>query len=1691
MERTRTRSLLTRLLSGVSALATAAALMPQMPVLKAAAATTYDLKIDGTAVTDDNKSDIKGDGVFSYNPSTYTLTVSGDYAASSNSNIISSNITNLKINVESDSVLTQSNSYSAISVTSATISGDGRLTVNQESSSSGYSAIRSSGDLTVKDADLDLSSKAGSAIFSSSSGNRLTVENSRVHATAGSGSSAIYYFTGGVTLTGCDVIEPDDCTLASGTSQTSGGGKVSELTIDTKYPLKIGTTEVTPDNRDDILGDGAFRYLPDSKTLIVAGDLETSAIGIFSSVNGLTIDVQSYAELRTNGNHGIRLYGDTTITGSCSLGVVTDDIGIYISNGKTLRIADLDLYVDAGTYGICGDPNGEALIVRNSSIRVDSTSEAVSDFGSITLLGSTLRDSGMGVGHADSTYYIHESGDTETKAQHVQIDRGNVEAFDVWVSGVRVNQLNKTDVLGNGIFNYDNADRWLTVKGNYASYQDVIYSTESDIEVICDAQSAVTLTGLNNANVIEVKTPLALSGSGSLTAISENGAAILADNAPMTVKATTLSATGKSCGIQINSSTLTLEQATVTAAGGTQAISSAGITLTDTYLAAPTDGVCENGTVKNGDGTDAATAQFKPIEKYGVRVDGTEVTNLNYNDILGDGKFYYDGELYINGSYTASGNLIETDHSLHVNVNDNAVLTSSNGNVFTCASGCIFSFIIADGKKLTVKAPKGTAVSSCSFVNIYPKTMGGWCEMAVSGKEGFIGNSTGGFCVDGVTVTVNVTGTAAISGFTSWINLYGCSITSGGTVQNGTVVGDDGTPAKSVIIYSPKRYLLTIAGTEVTEENCGDVLGDGTFSYNPTGNTLLILGNYTCTESEPIVINHIDGLKIMAVGDISLTNTRNYPVLYLSADTELTGTDTLTINAEHDDAIAVGSNTKLLIRDLTLNILSYDDGIDGAGSTSRLELSNVNITFAVDNGAICDCGGGVTLTDCRIASPAGAVIDSYGSLSYSDAVIDNKKTLKADGVTLSKTEFAYTGSAVTVDNYLTVKYGDTVLTQGTDYSLSYLFNTDLGENSAYVLIKGEGDYVGTVNKAFSILPGQKSETVSGTTGTTVTFTVTPPTSGSYTYQWQMNSGSGWKNSGGDGATTATLSIPVTTGRNGNLYRCLLTDSDSNVIPSVPAVLLVKTAVTAQPASVTAPIGDIAKFTVTASGMSLSYQWQYNKGDGWKTSNGTGSKTNTLSINVAAGYNAYKYRCVITDANGVKTYSSAATLKVKTAIKTQPASVTAALGTTAKFTVSATGAGLTYQWQYNSGDGWKTSGGTGATTAELSIPVTTGRNGFQYRCVITDANGTKTNSSAATLKAKIAITAQPAGITAPIGETAKFTVTATGAGLTYQWQYNKGAGWVNSNGTGSKTATLTINTAAGYNGYQYRCIVTDANGATATSNAATLKIKTVITTQPNGYQAAIGETAKFTVAATGAGLKYQWQYNSGDGWKNSGASGATTATLSINAKTTYNGWKYRCVITDANGTATTSSIATLKIKIAITAQPADISAAIGGTAKFTVTATGLELTYQWQYNAGDGWKNCGASGAATAAISISAKAAYNGWQYRCVITDGNGKKAISDAAALKIKAKITTQPASVTASTGTVAKFTVAATGVGLSYQWQYNSGDGWKNSGASGAATATLSISAKATYNGWQYRCIVTDENGNKVTSSAAKLTVK
>jgi glucose/arabinose dehydrogenase len=169
----------------------------------------------------------------------------------------------------------------------------------------------------------------------------------------------------------------------------------------------------------------------------------------------------------------------------------------------------------------------------------------------------------------------------------------------------------------------------------------------------------------------------------------------------------------------------------------------------------------------------------------------------------------------------------------------------------------------------------------------------------------------------------------------------------------------------------------------------------------------------------------------------------------------------------------------------------------------------------------------------------------------------------------------------------------------------------------------------------------------------------------------------------------------------------------------------------------------------------------------------------------------------------------------------------------------------------------------------------------------------------------AITTQPSNQTVPQGQPATFMVAASGTALlSFQWQRNQ----VNIAGATSAAYTLPSAVFAD-NGAAFRCVVTNAFG-TATSNEATLTVNAppAITGQPADQTVTQGQAASFGIVAGGsATLTYQWQRNQVN------ISGATASTYTIAATALAdNGAKFRCVVTNAFGTAN-SNEATLTVQ----------------------------------------------------------------------------------------------------------------------------------------------------------------------------------
>lgn len=262
------------------------------------------------------------------------------------------------------------------------------------------------------------------------------------------------------------------------------------------------------------------------------------------------------------------------------------------------------------------------------------------------------------------------------------------------------------------------------------------------------------------------------------------------------------------------------------------------------------------------------------------------------------------------------------------------------------------------------------------------------------------------------------------------------------------------------------------------------------------------------------------------------------------------------------------------------------------------------------------------------------------------------------------------------------------------------------------------------------------------------------------------------------------------------------------------------------------------------------------------------------------------------------------------------------GTPRPATVTTTPSGVTTSVTYN--------GDSTAPTAVGNYPVV---------ATLADSNytGVPATGTLAVLL-PVQITSQPVNTTVTLNGTASFTVVATGTDVHYQWR--KGSVDI----PGATTDTLTLSTVQSSDAGNYRVIVSNAVSS-LTSNPATLTVITpiVITTQPQSLTIVAGQKANFSVTATGTNPTYQWQ----KGGVN--IAGATARTFSINGTTATDSGTYRVIVTNTAGSVP-SDDATLTVNVlpSITTQPVDVKVSVGGTATFTVVATGTgPLTYQWR------------------------------------------------------------------------------------------------------------------------------------------------
>lgn len=379
--------------------------------------------------------------------------------------------------------------------------------------------------------------------------------------------------------------------------------------------------------------------------------------------------------------------------------------------------------------------------------------------------------------------------------------------------------------------------------------------------------------------------------------------------------------------------------------------------------------------------------QVEEYNNYNIFVKGTLVTNLNAEDVLGDGAASYDASkntLTISGDITASdastsciytklndltiqiaapSTLKATDNAIfieckervegkHTTITGSSKLTisvSSDNNDATAIFQKSGDIVITDAdlsldgslfyhmSHMTINNTNISIAGSIigwGHLNVYNSTM------SVEGQGG-IGCLGGTFRIENSTVTAHRESSGSVIHGWADLILNGCYLSNplGGSYDTKSfeLKDADGNKVQTMEIVPGVDPGLYIAGKYVSSKNASDILGDRAASYDEGTKTLTINGNITAPdENTPCIKSGVDGLTIQVAAPATLSATDN--AIYLQGEnTTITGSPNLTVSATSKD----GSTTAIYQEKGTLSITKANLLIIGKTSCSEGNLSIV------------------------------------------------------------------------------------------------------------------------------------------------------------------------------------------------------------------------------------------------------------------------------------------------------------------------------------------------------------------------------------------------------------------------------------------------------------------------------------------------------------------------------------------------------------------------------------------------------------------------------------------------------------------------------------------------------------------------------------------------------------------------------
>ena len=713
----------------------------------------------------------------------------------------------------------------------------------------------------------------------------------------------------------------------------------------------------------------------------------------------------------------------------------------------------------------------------------------------------------------------------------------------------------------------------------------------------------------------------------------------------------------------------------------------------------------------------------------------------------------------------------------------------------------------------------------------------------------------------------------------------------------------------------------------------------------------------------------------------STPSTRSYPTILLQSSGGVSGSNPLYMGPGYSYSFYVNSNSYFVIENVTsgrnIRISTCGSGYDSQ-ITLRDWSTDTYLAYNDDNGVACTGNN--------------ASLDYSGNSSYPHVkVIINQ----------------FNCQTTTVNTYVTVTFTSQNLTPSDPSSISISSNPICSGNSTTLTANGA---VGTV---YWYTGGCGSNFI----GTGNSISVSPSSSTSY-YARNYNNGY-WSN--GCASTTVSVNPPA---------------------PSAPS------SATGTPTS-----ASTANISWSSSSNASTYYWvvstnlgaTYGTGSWYGSTSGTSTSISGLSPNTA-----YYLRVYANNSCGSSGYVTSSAF---TTYPSDPTSISASSSTVcsgSSTTLTANGAIGTVYW-YTGGCG-STQIGTGN-----SISVSPTSNTTYY------ARNNNGNWSSGCANTTISVNAAPAISVHPSttpqsvclnGTATALTVTASGAGLSYQWYSNASSS--NSGGTllnGATSSSYTPLTTTEGTLYYY-CVVSGTCTPSVTSNVSgsITIVPSSIGGTASGSSTVCSGTNSSQLSLSGNTGSIQWQVSS-DNSSFSDISGATSGTYTASNLTATR--YYRAKVTNSPCTQAYSNTVTVTVNALPTV------ASITGTntvcTQFTITLSNATSSGVWS-SSNTGVATVNSSGVVTGVSAGTSNISYT-------VTDGNN---CSNSASMTVSVSTSlVAPTSVSANPSTIQtgqSSNLRASSVGNTIYWYTASTGGTSVGNSSSGANFSVTPLITTTY---------------------------